>query len=51
MTGTELVVCPCFYYEPDPDAPEDEADTCMCGHREDEHDDDGECDAMDLELL
>lgn len=35
--------CPCIY--PDVD-PEDETETCACGHAADEHDESGQCQAV-----
>lgn len=39
--------CPCFYPDPDPELSEDGIAICACGHVcEDEHDEDGQCQAM-----
>lgn len=45
-----IIDCPCFYFELDPEASVADATgvalvVCACGHLDDEHDEDGDCQA------
>lgn len=41
--------CPCFYPDPLPESTDSEfeSDRCACGHALDEHDDTGQCQAVE----